>query len=138
MDGLHKCANCGIPATKIMAYTADNGITVYLTWCDGPCSEQYTRRPKENMTIPLPPSVVDNDQVVYFLYTNWEGKTQWRRAVPLPIPPQFKVTQYHPLPGWIITMYDLDRNERREFSLKDIQKMGTEQDYFEYRTVNAH
>jgi hypothetical protein len=78
----------------------------------------------------------ERKQILYFQYTNWEGKTAWRRAVPLPIPPLFGPDNWHPEPEWKMAMFDLDKMDRRAFTLKDM-KIGTEADYKAWHEMEA-
>mgnify|MGYP000948503312 FL=1 len=76
--------------------------------------------------------VDETKQIIFFVYKNWQGKVGYRKAVPLPnVPLEFKSTEWHPEPQWIITMYDFDRQDRRGFAMKDIQRFVTEEEYEE-------
>lgn len=53
------------------------------------------------------------------LYTNWRGKMSFRRVIPKSV--AFKSTEFHPEPQWIMTAMDVDKNELRDFAMRDMQ-----------------
>jgi hypothetical protein len=53
-------------------------------------------------------------------YKNWRGETAIRKIVPLNI--SFNATEYHPKPQWLLQVYDLDKNDFRDYALKDIEQ----------------
>ena len=55
-----------------------------------------------------------------FEYINWEGKYAVRIVQPIKL--WFGKTQWHPQEGWLLKALDLDKNEERDFSVKDIIK----------------
>lgn len=59
-------------------------------------------------------------QVLSFEYINWEGKKGVRKVLPIKI--WFGKTKWHPKEGWFLKALDLDKNEERDFALKDIIK----------------
>lgn len=68
---------------------------------------------------------------VLILYTNWKGKTEWRRILPSGI--RFATTQYHPESQWLLDAHDLDKDAERTFAVKDILQWGDDhprQDWF--------
>ena len=60
------------------------------------------------------------EKALKFEYVNWEGKRAVRRVKPIKI--WFGKTQWHPKNGWLLKALDLDKNEKRDFALKDIIK----------------
>jgi hypothetical protein len=60
------------------------------------------------------------DQIaVRFTYTNWRGEVAERHVIPLQL--DFKATDWHPEPQWVIHAKDLDKGgELRTFAVKDI------------------
>jgi hypothetical protein len=53
-----------------------------------------------------------------FVYTNWRGKTATRRVLPVSL--RYGATEWHPEPQWLLLARDLDKDEDREFAVKDI------------------
>ena len=56
--------------------------------------------------------------VVTIDYTNWRGERAVRRVRPISI--RYVSTRYHPDCQWILRAVDLDKDEQRDFSMKDI------------------
>lgn len=54
------------------------------------------------------------------LYKNWRGETAERKIIPLEV--LFDKTEYHPEKQWLLRVYDLDKNDCRDYALRDIQK----------------
>lgn len=48
-------------------------------------------------------------------YTNYAGKTAERHIVPERL--WYGTTEWHPGPGWLLDAFDIDKHERRSFSL---------------------
>ena len=57
------------------------------------------------------------DRSVKFSYTNYRGESAIRWAVPIKI--WFGITEYHEEAQWIMTAYDLEKNQKRDFALTD-------------------
>lgn len=55
-----------------------------------------------------------------FDYVNWEGKRAVRTVKPIKL--WFGKTKWHPKEGWLLKALDLDKNEERDFAVKDIIK----------------
>ncbi len=55
-----------------------------------------------------------------FDYINWEGKRAVRTVKPIKL--WYGKTQWHPKEGWLLKAVDLEKNEERDFSVKDIIK----------------
>ena len=60
----------------------------------------------------------DPVRVVRIDYTNWQGVRAWRRVMPKGI--VWDITEWHPVHQWCLEARDLDKNEDRLFSMKDI------------------
>ena len=60
---------------------------------------------------------------VYILYTNYKGETQTRHVVPKAM--LFTSTSWHPEDQWCLLAYDLDKEQDRFFTLKDVHKWWT-------------
>lgn len=60
------------------------------------------------------------NEVLRFKYRNWKGVVSDRSVIPLRI--TVKSSKYHNegKPCWIMTAWDLDKNEKRDFALHDI------------------
>ena len=54
---------------------------------------------------------------VTMLYRNWRGETAKRTFVPNGV--WFGTSEWHKEPQWFLKATDLDRNEERDFALKD-------------------
>ena len=52
-------------------------------------------------------------------YTNYKGVTSTRRIVPMKL--FFGSTHYHPEEQYILTAYDIDKKEDRDFAMKDFK-----------------
>lgn len=59
-----------------------------------------------------------NDSVK-IIYTNWKGETAERTIRPIEL--WFGETEYHPEAQWLLRALDLDKNEERNFAMKDIK-----------------
>jgi len=64
--------------------------------------------------------LVKMQKALKFKYKNWENKIAIRTVRPIKI--WFGKTQWHPKEGWLLKALDLDKNEERDFSVKDIIK----------------
>lgn len=51
-------------------------------------------------------------------YTNYKGDTRIRFIVPYRI--WFGTTEYHPEPQWLVCAVDMEKNEQRDFALRDM------------------
>ena len=60
------------------------------------------------------------DPELKFEYINWEGKKAIRSVRPIEI--WYGKTQWHPKKQWLLRAIDLDKNEERNFAVKDILK----------------
>ncbi len=56
---------------------------------------------------------------VRILYTNWKGETAVRRILPKKL--IFTSTKWHKEIQWCLEATDLDKNEERTFTCKDIK-----------------
>lgn len=62
---------------------------------------------------------------VFMFYKNWKGQTGLRKIVPNKI--EYKATEYHPEPQWILNAYDISKGADRDFALRDCQFLGHQQ-----------
>ena len=60
---------------------------------------------------------------VTFTYTNYKGITTKRHV--LPMENRFGDTEWHLEHQWLLKAYDYDRDEQREFAIKDIKDWET-------------
>ena len=60
------------------------------------------------------------NDVVTILYTNWKGETDERNIRPIEL--RFGATEYHPEEQWLLRAHDIEKNDERNFAMKDIQK----------------
>lgn len=68
---------------------------------------------------PQPPA---DEEPLSFVYRNWRGEVSQRRVRPLGI--RFGSTEWHPEPQWLLRAVDLDKDEEREFAMRDIGVSG--------------
>jgi predicted DNA-binding transcriptional regulator YafY len=62
--------------------------------------------------------MIDNREV-WIDYTNYKGERKWRHIIPRGI--MFCTSDWHPDLQWVIYATDLDKDQPREFALKDIR-----------------
>ncbi|OGM12777.1 hypothetical protein A3A76_00770 [Candidatus Woesebacteria bacterium RIFCSPLOWO2_01_FULL_39_23] len=55
-----------------------------------------------------------------FEYTNWQSEVAIRRVQPVKL--WYGKTQWHPKEQWFLKALDLEKNEERNFAVKDIIK----------------
>lgn len=53
-----------------------------------------------------------------FAYTNYKGEHETRNVYPLGV--WYGTTDWHPEKQWFLHAFDIDRNGKRDFALKDI------------------
>jgi predicted DNA-binding transcriptional regulator YafY len=58
------------------------------------------------------------DKAVKVYYTNYRGETAWRVIYPENI--FFGSTQWHPEMQWLLRAYDPEKQDFRDFAIKDI------------------
>jgi predicted DNA-binding transcriptional regulator YafY len=58
-------------------------------------------------------------QDVFVEYTNYKGEHGTRHIVPLGHI-GFKSTKHHPEPQWMLLVWDFDKDDVREFAMKDV------------------
>jgi hypothetical protein len=51
-------------------------------------------------------------------YTNWKNHREVRKVVPHYV--WFGRTEWHPVDGWLVRCYDVDKGALRDYSLNDI------------------
>lgn len=51
------------------------------------------------------------------VYRNYKGETKQRSVVPMGV--RFGTTEWHPEPGWLLQVFDVEKQEGREFALAD-------------------
>lgn len=62
---------------------------------------------------------INSKQVVTILYTNYRKETSIRKIIPLKI--WFGKTEWHPQYQWLLDAYDIEKNAKRSFAVKDIK-----------------
>jgi predicted DNA-binding transcriptional regulator YafY len=62
----------------------------------------------------------DENKIIEILYTNWRGETGRRKIVPEKI--WFGQTEWHPEDQWLLDALDIEKNELRNFAMKDIKE----------------
>ena len=63
---------------------------------------------------------IKDNTVVTILYTNYRGKTGYRKIQPEKI--WFGATDWHPKEQWLLDAYDLEKEASRNFAMKDIKE----------------
>ena len=64
--------------------------------------------------------MADPSKLVWIDYTNYRGERRWRSIMPLGV--HFQNSEYHPDTQWVIEAIDMERNQLREFAMKDIHE----------------
>ena len=64
-----------------------------------------------------------NKNQLVFEYVNWKGEKGIRRVIPIKL--WWGSTQWHPEPQWLLKAKDLDKNEERDFAVKDITRFNS-------------
>lgn len=60
----------------------------------------------------------DEQKRIRISYTNWRGETSERLILPIKI--WFGSTQWHKDEQWLLNALDIEKNEERDFALKDV------------------
>jgi len=63
---------------------------------------------------------MEKNKIVKILYTNWQGKTRYRKIIPISI--EFKSTNWHHEEQWILNAIDIEKNAERGFAVRDIKE----------------
>ena len=58
-------------------------------------------------------------EAVEIVYVNWRGEQSVRSIVPMHV--HFGTSPWHPEPQWLLHAQDLDKNDVRDFAVKDIK-----------------
>jgi predicted DNA-binding transcriptional regulator YafY len=74
--------------------------------------------PEEIINILDGRSVVDI--AIKLLYKNWRGESSERNIIPISI--KYGSNEYHKDMQWLMRVYDLDKNDYRDYSLRDINE----------------
>ena len=56
---------------------------------------------------------------VNIVYTNYKGETTIRKIIPKEV--VFESNEYHKEEQWILVAFDMDKQAKRRFALKDIK-----------------
>lgn len=62
--------------------------------------------------------------IVLIRYTNWKGVTSDRRVRPVEL--WFGATEYHSSEQWFLKALDIEKDEERDFAMKDIVSWNAE------------
>lgn len=65
---------------------------------------------------------VNEDNRVNIFYTNYKGETRLRYIRPISL--YWGWTEYHPEWQWLLDAYDYEKNDFRQFAMKDIKEWG--------------
>lgn len=58
------------------------------------------------------------EQTVQIVYTNWKGETAERTIKPIEL--WYGATEYHPEAQWLLRAIDIEKDDERNFAMKDI------------------
>jgi hypothetical protein len=64
------------------------------------------------------PHAKESPATVVIDYTNWRGVRSYRKITPIRI--RFGVSPWHKEPQWLLTAFDFDKRQEREFAMKKI------------------
>ena len=67
--------------------------------------------------------MIEKEQIVRILYTNYKGVKAWRSIVPGQL--RFAATEHHTEPQWILDAHDVEKNAQRSFAMRDIHEWKT-------------
>jgi predicted DNA-binding transcriptional regulator YafY len=73
---------------------------------------------------------MDIKRGVVFKYTNYKGSVSIRHVIPIDI--WYGSTEYHPEEQWLLKAYDIDKQDYRNFSIKEISEwrsLNNDKDY---------
>jgi predicted DNA-binding transcriptional regulator YafY len=59
------------------------------------------------------------EETVEIVYTNWKGETAKRIIKPIEL--WYGATEYHPEAQWLLRALDIEKNDERNFAMKDIE-----------------
>lgn len=78
----------------------------------------------DEATLPTAPGQKADPKDLQVVYRNWRGETSLRNIRPLRI--EFRDTEWHPEPQWIMRAFDLDKGAWRDFALRDMAPVSAE------------
>jgi predicted DNA-binding transcriptional regulator YafY len=64
------------------------------------------------------------DDTVQIIYTNWKGETAKRIIKPIEL--WYGATEFHPEEQWLLRALDIEKNDERNFAMKDIKEWKAE------------
>lgn len=62
------------------------------------------------------------EETVQITYTNWKGETAQRTIKPIEL--WYGATEYHPEKQWLLRALDIEKDDERNFAMKDIERWG--------------
>ncbi|MBD3280807.1 hypothetical protein GF389_04770 [Candidatus Dojkabacteria bacterium] len=68
---------------------------------------------------------INKEKVVKLLYKNYKGVTKLRTVQPIEI--WYGSTEYHKGAQWLMKVYDLDKEDYRDYALNDIKEWGVKE-----------
>ena len=60
------------------------------------------------------------EQAITVRYKNWRGEIATRKIVPIAGSLRWGSTEWHPEKQWLLKVWDVERNDYREYALCDI------------------
>ena len=64
--------------------------------------------------------MIEYKKQIKVLYQNYKGVEKVRTIIPIEI--YFGSTEYHKEEGWLLKVFDIEKQSERTYSLKDIKK----------------
>lgn len=117
-EELKPCPFCGRRPTGIVVSPEFAPVCDVICGCGGSmnaCNDEEFAIEAWNTRATTPKAGVDE---IAFGYTNWRGKTSQRRAIPISV--RYGSSDYHKEDQWLMLALDLDKDEEREFAMRDM------------------
>ena len=65
-------------------------------------------------------SIGDGSRIT-FSYLNWRGEASQRHVETYRV--YWGATEWHPEPGWLLSAFDIEKREHRQFAMKDMSNV---------------
>lgn len=65
---------------------------------------------------------IKKEEIVKLRYKNWKGEVKVRTVWPMRI--WYGSTEYHKDPQWLMKVYDMDKEDYRDYALRDVEEWG--------------
>lgn len=119
----HCCPNCAAPRAMIDSVVYDvmidprNAIASYRLVGEqcAKCKHVFGGPKIDELMLNI------DERRMQFDYTNWKGEHGTRLVKPISI--RFGVSEWHKKPQWLLTAYDFDKRDTREFAMSDMESV---------------